>query len=114
MTSPSESFLKDTQSTRSILDTIGRRIEVRRLTALDRLRLFKALGPSLTQNALYLGMATLAYAVTTIDSVPVPPPINEGQLEALVGRLGDSGLTAIAAAIAQDDAAPSGAATVGN
>jgi hypothetical protein len=114
MSSPSEIFLKATQTAFAIKDSDGRNIEFRRLSALDRLRLFKALGPTLGQNALYLGMATLAYSVTAIEAVPVPPPINEGQLEALVGRLGDSGLAAIAAAIANDESPAAGAITLGN
>jgi hypothetical protein len=41
--------------------------------------------------------------------VPVPPPVTEGQVEALVARLGDDGLAAVGAAL--DDGAalsPSG------
>jgi hypothetical protein len=34
-----------------------------------------------------------------IDDVPVPPPTNEMQIEAMIGRLGDSGVTAIARAL---------------
>jgi hypothetical protein len=34
--------------------------------------------------------------VTAIDDIPVPAPVREGQLEALVQRLGDEGLSAAA------------------
>jgi hypothetical protein len=114
MATPSESILKVTNLTSETVDKDGRQIMFRRLTALDRLRLFKALGPGLAQNALYLGMATLAYAVTAIDAIPVPPPVSEGQLEALVGRLGDSGLAAIAAALSDHEPPALGADTLGN
>ena len=70
-------------------------LELRRIGALDKLRLFKAVGPSLAQNEPYLGMALLAFAVAAIDGVPVPSPVNEAQIESLVARLGDSGLAAI-------------------
>ena len=37
----------------------------------------------------WLGMAMLACSVAAIDDIPVPPPVNEQQIEALVSRLGD-------------------------
>jgi hypothetical protein len=72
---------------------------VRRLSALDRLRLFKALGPDLAENAPYVGMALLAISVTEIDKIPLPPPRSEGQVEALIQRLGDDGLAAVSDAL---------------
>jgi len=45
-------------------------------------------------------MATLACSVAAIDDVPVPPPANEAQIEALVARLGDTGINAIASVLA--------------
>jgi hypothetical protein len=44
-------------------------------------------------------MAILASSVTAIDDVPVPLPSTETQIEALVSRLGDSGIEAIAETI---------------
>ncbi len=101
---PTQSHLSAVIAAETVQDAQGRRLTIRRLTALDKLRLFKAAGPALAQNPLWLGMATLACAVTEIDSVPVPPPVNEAQIEALVGRLGDTGISAIAKAIAPETA----------
>jgi hypothetical protein len=78
------------------------------------LRLFKALGPELAQNAPYLGIALLAVAVTSIDDIPVPPAVTEGQLEALVFRLGDDGLSAIADAMAEEQCDELESTTAGN
>jgi hypothetical protein len=97
-----------------VRDADGRELVLRRMTALDRLRLFKAIGPVLSQNNLYLGMATLAASVTSIDSVPVPPPATEGQIEALVARLGDAGISAVAAAFSAEAAPVMGSAEQGN
>lgn len=83
----------------SIVDDLGRRLTLRTLTVLDKLRIFKAAGPDLALNQPWLALATLASSVTTIDDVPVPPPVTETQIEALVGRLGDSGIEAVAQAI---------------
>ena len=85
-------------------DGLGRSLTLRRLTALDRLRLFKAAGPILAQNDRWLGMAMLAASVSALDGIPIPQPGNEQQIEALVHRLGDPGIAAIATAL--DPAAP--------
>ena len=79
----------------AVVDADGRRIEFRRPGALDRLRLFKALGPGLSANDHYMGYAMLAYCVSAINDVPIPAPANEAQLETLVARLGTAGLEAV-------------------
>ena len=61
----------------------------------DGRRLFKALGPGLSDNTRYVGYAMLAYCVSAIDGMPVPAPATEGQVEMLVTRLGDAGLEAV-------------------
>ncbi|MGC8474774.1 MAG: hypothetical protein ACP5NP_00330 [Acetobacteraceae bacterium] len=102
---PTETVLADAGAHTEVVATDGRRIVLRPIHALDRLRLFKAAGPVLAQNQPWLGMAALAWCVTAIDGVPVPTPANEAQIEALVTRLGDDGIEAIAAALdAQADA----------
>ncbi len=102
--SPSARLIAAANEALAARDGSGREIALRRLGALDKLRLFKAAGPALAQNAPYLGMAMLAASVTAIEGVPVPYPTNEAQIEAIVARLGDEGIAAVAAALA-----PSGA-----
>ncbi len=99
MVTPSGQIIAAAASTFIVHDADGHELVLKKLTALDRLRLFKAIGPVLSQNNAYLGMAMLAACVVAIDTVPVPPPVTEGQVEALVGRLGDSGIAAVAAAL---------------
>ena len=99
---PTAQILDSARTKHTLLDSDGREIVIRRLTALDRLRLFKAVGPVLSQNNAYLGMAMLACSVTAIDGVPVPPPIIEAQIEALVAKLGDAGIAAVAGALSSD------------
>ncbi|MDE2197918.1 MAG: hypothetical protein KGJ41_02760 [Rhodospirillales bacterium] len=55
----------------------------------------------MAQNQAWLGLAVLACSVSAIDGVPVPFPGNETQIEALVDRLDEEGLSAIAAALRQ-------------
>ncbi len=100
---PSARIVAAAAATLQAVDEGGRALELRRLGALDKLRLFKALGPVLSQNAPYLGMAMLASSVTAIDGVPVPPPVTELQVEQMVGRLGDAGIAAIAEALAPSE-----------
>ena len=92
---PGASSLATEPDDLSVTDSRGRKITVRRLNALDRLRLFKAAGPTLSQNQAWLGVAALAVSVTGVDGVPFPVPTNEHQIEAAVGRLGDEGIAAV-------------------
>lgn len=59
-------------------------------------------------------MAGLAFSVTEIEGIPVPPPVSEAQIERLVDRLGDEGLAAIAAALDEQPVDASSKATLGN
>ncbi len=95
MTSPSERIVAEAGAPLTIVDAQGRTLEFRRPSALDRLRLFKALGPGLSDNTRYVGYAMLAFCVSAIDGVPQPQPVSETQLEGLVNRLGGAGLEAV-------------------
>lgn len=101
-TSPSAQIVAASLVTEAVVDAEGRQLLVRRMTALDRLRLFKAIGPVLSQNNSYLGMAMLASSVVMIDGVPVPAPSTEGQIEGLVAKLGDIGIAAVADILASN------------
>ena len=103
---PAEQIVSAASAVLSVTDGQGRLLEVRRPGALDRLRLFKAVGPVLAENERYLGYAMLAMCVQSIDGVPVPAPVNEGQLEGLVARLGDAGLVAVSEGLEVADAGP--------
>ena len=96
---PSQRIVAEAAARLEVRDGLGRMLEVRRPGALDRLRLFKAVGPVLAENERYLGYAMLAMCVGGIDGVPVPSPVNEAQVEALVARLGDAGLVAVGDAL---------------
>jgi hypothetical protein len=86
-------------------DGNGRSIAVRRINALDRLRLLKAAGPELSQNDAWLNMAALAFSVTDINGTPRLTPTNEHHIEATIFELGDVGLEAIADALTTSEEA---------
>lgn len=100
MDTPSARLIAASQAVSEIRDAQGRRLAIRRMGALDRLRLFKAAGAQLCANPAWMGMAALACSVVAIDDVPVPAPASEPHVEALVARLGDAGIAAVAAALA--------------
>ena len=101
---PSARLIAEACAASEIRDGQGRRLAIRRMGALDRLRLFKAAGPHLAANPAWLGMAAVACSVVAIDDVPVPAPVSEPHVEALVARLGDAGIAAVAAALAAQNA----------
>jgi hypothetical protein len=111
---PSQSIIREAVKVLTAVDSKGRRLTLRRLTALDTLRLFKAAGPVLAQNEPWLSMAGLAFSVLEIDGVPVPPPATEPQIESLIDRLGDEGLAAIADTVKDEQEFDDGISTVGN
>jgi hypothetical protein len=102
---PTELILADTCKTIQIRDCLGRNLTVRRINAIDRLRLLKTAGPDLSQNDAWLNMAALTLSLMEIDGVPRPTPTNERQIETLVMELGDDGLRAIAEALNENDKA---------
>ena len=115
MQTPSGSIVAAAQAAPETTDAQGRRLVLRRLSALDKLRLYKAAGPALTQNGAWMGVAALAASVASIDGVPVPAPSSEAQVEALVARLGEAGLDAVSAALGHRQAsAAEVAAAAGN
>jgi hypothetical protein len=83
---------------RVITDKAGRRLTLRKFGVLETLRLFKALGPELSVNNAYIGVASYASSVSMIDDIPIPYPASEASLEALIERLGDDGMEAVMAA----------------
>ena len=100
--SPSDRIVQQALQPISLVDGNGRRLMIRRPTALDTLRLLKAAGPALAQNEPWLGMAGLVFCVMEINGVPVPTPTTEQQIEGLVERLGEEGLATIVRSLEQD------------
>jgi hypothetical protein len=81
-------------------------ITIRKLLPIDRMRLASAIGPENVKNDLYLAYASLAYYVTEIDGETIPRPKSPREVEAIVQRLGDDGLTAVGEGIAKNFSTP--------
>jgi hypothetical protein len=85
-----------------VVDARGRLLGLRRLSVLDRLRLYEAAGAELSRNDRWLGLAVLAASVAVIDGVPVPIPASKAAIEAAVQRLDEEGLAAVAAGLSPE------------
>jgi hypothetical protein len=83
----------------SVVDSKGRTIKVKRLSSLDRMRLYTVAGAENAENSRYMGYAFLAASVTAIDDMDYAPPTGILQIEALVDKLDEPGMDAIARAV---------------
>ena len=83
------------ERTATVTDSRGRTIKIKKLSALDRMRLFRAMGAVHAENRMAAAYASAAAAVTELEGTHVPSPINELQLDAIVGRLDEDGLEAV-------------------
>lgn len=102
---PSERIIMAANAEKTVTDSLGRKLKFRRLLALDRARLFKAMGPVNSQNAPYFGMAMIACSCTFVDDLPLPFPNTDAMIENAISRLGDEGMEAISTSIVEEEAA---------
>ncbi len=103
---PSGRIIAAAQAQKVTVDSRGRKLTYRRLGALDRARLFKAIGPSNSTNAPYMGMAMLAASVTAVDGHPTIFPTRDAEIEAAIAKLDDPGIDAVALALSMDMMTP--------
>jgi hypothetical protein len=85
--------------TATVRDKNGRTIKVKKLGALDRVRLFKALGAEASENRQVMHYSALAASVTELNGDHVGFPTTSAQVDALIARLDDDGLEAVITAL---------------
>jgi hypothetical protein len=83
----------------TVIDANGRTLTLRRIGPVEHLRIFRALGPQLSENVPYVNGALIAAAVAMIDELPLPFPANEAAVEAALERIGLEAMALVAAAI---------------
>src|SRR5581483_7183246 len=86
---PSEEIITSVKKVVLVTDDLGRTLRVKYLSTGDRMRIAKVLGGDLAKNEIYLGYATLAFAVTEINGDMCPPMVKPSEVEFMVDRLGD-------------------------
>jgi hypothetical protein len=74
-------------------------LKVRRLSAIDRVKLFRAMGAVDAENRAIGSYAATAVSVTAIDDMPVTFPQSSISLDALITRLDTHGLEAAVTAL---------------
>ncbi|MGI4793140.1 MAG: hypothetical protein ACRYG8_03460 [Janthinobacterium lividum] len=78
-----------------LTDSRGRKLTVKDLSAIEQMRLLRAIGPDQSMNQPYVMAVQAAASVASIDGVPCPKPNSERQIDAMVERLGDEGLAVV-------------------
>ena len=86
---------KGAPSTIEVSDDNGRQIKVRLISALDSMRLTRLAGQD-AANASYMMYATIAASVVEISHDSVSFPRSSNELEAIVQRLDNAGVIAVA------------------
>lgn len=77
-----------------VTDAKGRVLTLKRPGVLAQFRLVEALGES-AKNETYLGMVTPLLFLSAIDGDKVPPPAKKAEIEALIQRLDEDGVSAV-------------------
>jgi len=88
--------LASTPDTHVVTDGRGRKIAIKKLTALKRMQLALMVGGEAADNGAYMIYINLAASVTAIDGEPVTT-FTKLQLEVAVQRLDEDGLQAVMA-----------------
>jgi hypothetical protein len=75
----------------------GKVLVLRKLKAIEQVRLLRAIGAEQSNNQPYVRIVEAAASVESIDDVPNPIPRNEAQIDGMIQRIGDDGLNSIIA-----------------
>lgn len=92
--SPSAQLIKAAASEALVTDETGRVIKLKKPGVLAQYRLIEALGDS-ASNAVYVRMVLPIIYVASIDGDPVTVPSSKMQVEALIQRLDEAGISAV-------------------
>lgn len=103
---PVQSVVNAAAKVLKAVDGRGRAFTIRRPSSLERMRILRAIGGELAANEPYLGYCMLAASVRELDGERLAIPATSKEFEALIDRLGDEGIEAVAKAFkaAQDEA----------
>jgi hypothetical protein len=92
--SPSQTIVKQAAARVVIQDEKGRSIALQKPGVLAQFRLIKILGET-AKNTTYVQMVLPLTYVVEIDGVPVSQPNSEREIDALITRLDEEGVTAV-------------------
>ncbi|KUZ66883.1 hypothetical protein WI36_24265 [Burkholderia ubonensis] len=95
---PSQQLIKKADSAVTIDTPNGLKVTLRKPGVLSQFRLVKMLGEA-AKNQVYVGMVLPITYITGIDGMPVNYPNSEREIEALITRLDEDGVTAVMQAV---------------
>lgn len=97
---PSEEVVQKAVSEVVITDGMGRAITLKKPGVLAQFRLIEALGET-AKNEVYMGMVLPLIFIASIDGAVVPTPVRKSEVEALIQRLDEEGVTAVVNGVQQ-------------
>lgn len=97
---PSQTIIQSANEIKYADDAKGRRIGFVKPNALLRCQLYRLLGSENSLNEPLVNSAYLAYLVRDIDGQEIPVANSPRQLDAVIARLDDEGLVAVALGLA--------------
>lgn len=91
---PAAQAVAKASATAEVLDERGRLITLKKPGVLAQFRLIEALGDT-AQNQVYMAMVLPLIFVSSIDGEAVIPPTRKSEVEALIQRLDEDGISAV-------------------
>lgn len=88
-------LIRDATAPEDVTDARGRKLTIRKPGPLAQYRLVKNVGPEAAANQTYMQMIQPLIYLAAIDGDPVHLPASDREVEALIQRLDDDGLTAL-------------------
>lgn len=105
---PSEEIVAAANAITHVIDARGRKIGLRKPTLLSQYKLVEFLGDT-AKNEAFMSMLMPIVMVAELDGEVIHPPRSRLELDALITRIDDDGLTAIASYLAgEGEGAPAG------
>lgn len=97
---PSQAIILDANRIEYAVDDLGRKLGVKRISASLRRKVLKALSAESGEKGQLFVMAATACCCVSINGDPVPFPMSEIAVDALIDRLEQEGLDAVATTLA--------------
>lgn len=97
---PSEQVIQKASAESMVSDKRGRVITLKKPGVLAQYRLIEILGDS-AKNETYMAMVLPLIYVSAIDDDPVYQPAKKSEVEALIQRLDEDGISAVMAGVAE-------------
>lgn len=99
---PSEKVVASAAQSVEVVDSLGRRILVKRPLLSDQLDVMVVVGPEASKNDMYMAMMNVLLHVQSIDDDPVLPLTSKKAIDEMVNKLGNEGVEAVTTAISEN------------